>query len=529
MDELDNNQPLDSMGEPITPLGDRPVNPYVPNNMNNPVNAPRNPLAPEPGEMPPTQGGMMNEMPMEQPMQQGYGQPMGQPMNPYANQPMGQPIQQPMGQPTQGYGQPMGQPMMYSQPIDSYPEMMNMGAMKQPKTGGITSSKGFMIGLIVFGLVLFAVLLFLPSMLPSGSGGGEGGNEGTLNAITAKSVADYCAANGYTDEDTSNNSILKDAIETHVCSNRDKGLQLAYAKFSGSAIETTAAKEVIGDIESLNGAKVVDEENHLEMVANTERYKVYMVIDSNSVFYTIVNDTDDIEGILEAVRGKNDLNAKYKDVIKNMPKEEEKKDKKDDDSSDDGDSDDDDSDDDDETDTSDTKASVRDATRRNDMSRVDVALVIHQTNNNTKSNNLPGAGWWKGKADFMGTNNCSSTDTACLFARDYMNSSLDEETMKNEFVDPDGTPYSFLITSNWAKEGDGTLGVITPGEGGENSKLVEKDGGYTIGGDNPFSEHVVYIVPGGRCDGEVVNQSQKRHFAVLYKLEGGGVYCIDDH
>ena len=40
MDELDNNQPLDSMGEPITPLGDRPVNPYAPNNMNNPVNAP---------------------------------------------------------------------------------------------------------------------------------------------------------------------------------------------------------------------------------------------------------------------------------------------------------------------------------------------------------------------------------------------------------------------------------------------------------------------------------------------------------
>ena len=491
MDELDNNQPLDSMGEPITPLGDRPVNPYVPNNMNNPVNAPRNPLAPKPGEMPPTQGGMMNEMPM------------------------GQPMQRPMGQPMQGYGQPMGQPMMYNQPIDSYPEMMNMSAMRQPKTGGITSSKGFMIGLIVFGLVLFAVLLFLPSMFPSGSGGGEGGNEGTLNAITAKSVADYCAANGYTDEDTSSNSILKDAIETHVCSNRDKGLQLAYAKFSGSAIETTAAKEVIGDIESLNGAKVVDEENHLEMVANTERYKVYMVIDSNSVFYTIVNDTDDIEGILEVVRGKNDLNAKYKDVIKNMPKEEGKKEEKDDGGSDDG----------DDTETSEKVKTARDTARKGELTRVKNMLIQYQTDNATKAINLPEAGTWLGKKDFKSSNNCTETDSVCLFVRDYMNSfDDDDEMMKNTFVDPMGTPYNVLITSNWAKNGDGTLGVITYNE---NSKLVEKNSGYTIGGNYPFSEHVMYIVPGGICDGSVVKQADKTQFAILYMLESGIVSCVD--
>ena len=187
MDELDNNQPLDSMGEPITPLGDRPVNPYAPNNMNNPVNAPRNPLAPEPGEMPPTQGGMMNEMPMEQPMQQGYGQPMGQPMNPYANPPMGQP----MGQPMQGYGQPMGQPMMqgYGQPMmQGYDQPM---MYNQPKSGGITSSKGFVIGLIVFGLILFGVLLFLPQMLPSGGSGGEEGGGGNENGKIMMHRVDY--------------------------------------------------------------------------------------------------------------------------------------------------------------------------------------------------------------------------------------------------------------------------------------------------------------------------------------------------
>lgn len=172
--------------------------------------------------------------------------------------------------------------------------------------------------------------------------------------------------------------------------------------------------------------------------------------------------------------------------------------------------------------------SQRDTARRNDMSRVDTSLVQYQTNNNTKSNNLPGAGTWEGKADFKEGNNCSSTDTACLFVRDYMNSGAAEMEKVNEFEDPEGTPYSVLITDNWAKVSDGgsgTLGVITYNE---NSKLVPKDEGYTIGGNNPFSEHVVYIVPGGRCEGEVVKQSQKRHFAVLYRLEGAGVYCIDD-
>ena len=169
--------------------------------------------------------------------------------------------------------------------------------------------------------------------------------------------------------------------------------------------------------------------------------------------------------------------------------------------------------------------SQRDTARRNDMSRVDTSLVQYQTNNSSKSNNLPSPGVYTGKSDFKEGNNCGSTDTACLFVRDYMNSGAAEMEKVNEFEDPEGVPYSVLITDNWAKDASGTLGNI---QYSENSKLVEKDGGWTIGGNNPFSEHVVYIVPGGRCEGEVVKQSQKRHFAVLYRLEGAGVYCIDD-
>lgn len=172
--------------------------------------------------------------------------------------------------------------------------------------------------------------------------------------------------------------------------------------------------------------------------------------------------------------------------------------------------------------------SQRDTSRRNDMSRVDTSLVQYQTNNSTRSNNLPvGPAYWNGSNvdSFTGDKDCSSSDIACQFVRDYMNSGASETQKENTFEDPDGTPYSMYVTENWAVNGS-----ITPTFGNNNSKLVShgSNGGYTIGGDSPFSEHIVYIVPGGRCDGEDVVKSEKRHFAVLYRLEGAGVYCIDD-
>ncbi len=168
--------------------------------------------------------------------------------------------------------------------------------------------------------------------------------------------------------------------------------------------------------------------------------------------------------------------------------------------------------------------SQRDTARRNDMSRVDTSLVQYQTNNSNKSNNLPKTGKWKGTDSFKDPNNCGADDTACQFVRDYMNSGSSEVEKNNEFEDPDGVPYSLIITNNWGE--DGALNSNL--QFNNNSKLEAQGTGYTIKGDNPFSEYVVYIVPGGRCDGEIVEKSQKRHFAVLYRLEGAGVYCIDD-
>ena len=94
-------------------------------------------------------------------------------------------------------------------------------------------------------------------------------------------------------------------------------------------------------------------------------------------------------------------------------------------------------------------------------------------------------------------------------------------------MDPDGTPYGVYITENWS-----TNGSISSTFGNDSSYLVSSESGdsYTIGGSSPFSQHIIYIVPGAMCqtDGEGIVQSTGRHFAILYMLENGATYCLDD-
>ena len=187
--------------------------------------------------------------------------------------------------------------------------------------------------------------------------------------------------------------------------------------------------------------------------------------------------------------------------------------------------------------------SQRDTARRNDMSRVDTSLVQWQTNHSTDSNNLPsGPSAWKG-TDYIdaesaptGSTNSScgtgaSANLACVFARDYMNSGSSESSKKNEFADPDGVPYSIYITENWGLSDTATITTKPAATSGiTGTELVQSSevtNGYTLGGD-AFAARTVYIVPGGKCSGSAVVKSEKRHFAILYRLEGAGVYCIDD-
>jgi len=175
--------------------------------------------------------------------------------------------------------------------------------------------------------------------------------------------------------------------------------------------------------------------------------------------------------------------------------------------------------------------SQRDTQRRNDMSRVDTSLVQYQTNHSNQSNNLPNvetAAVWQAPTNNKFGDGCNG-NVACEFIRDYMNTgSSNNDDKDNNFEDPDGVPYSMVITPNWSN------GADVSGASNGTSKLAlvtNTDNEYTIQDNNDgnaFDAYTIYVVPGGRCVGDRVSTSTKRHFAILYRLEGAGVYCIDD-
>ena len=197
--------------------------------------------------------------------------------------------------------------------------------------------------------------------------------------------------------------------------------------------------------------------------------------------------------------------------------------------------------------------SQRDTQRRQDLSRVVTALVQYQTNNRTKRNNLPPAGIahyvesgdtyiCEGTAPAASTSSLmtiasitpmftlAATETesttedaktsACNFIKNYMNAA----GAQNTFDDPDGVPYNMVITGNMTTKdftGSYTFGDSKLEDVGESGSPA-----YTIGGDQAYNEHVIYILPGGMCSGETVVKDELRHFAILYKLEGAGTYCV---
>ena len=150
--------------------------------------------------------------------------------------------------------------------------------------------------------------------------------------------------------------------------------------------------------------------------------------------------------------------------------------------------------------------SQRDSARRNDLSRVDTSLVQYQTNNQgTGNGNLPASGSWVGSSTFGDT--CKN-NAACSFVRNYMNSGTSDNVSKNEFQDPDGQYYSMRIM---------TAGDAKSGWNYQNNS-----------GSGAAMNHTIYIFPSAKCNGESVTSDTERHFAIVYRLEGAGTYCIDD-
>ena len=179
--------------------------------------------------------------------------------------------------------------------------------------------------------------------------------------------------------------------------------------------------------------------------------------------------------------------------------------------------------------------SQRDTARRNDLARVDTSLVQYQTNNQgtNDGSNLPfDSTTYRGGINFTTTNSatingqnltvggpCGNRPTgntgggnamACIFLRDYMNTGVAGTDKTNEFQDPAGVYYGMDITK------------LTSGQ---TKTYKDLQVGST---DGATMDYVVHVLTGAKCQGEVAVADTARHFAIIYRLEGAGTYCIDD-
>ena len=77
--------------------------------------------------------------------------------------------------------------------------------------------------------------------------------------------------------------------------------------------------------------------------------------------------------------------------------------------------------------------SQRDTQRRNDLSRVDTSLVQYQTNNASKTNNLPGAGEWTGAAAFPDNCNTNTAFPGAAWAAWFPDSIRDTSFLQSKY------------------------------------------------------------------------------------------------
>lgn len=130
----------------------------------------------------------------------------------------------------------------------------------------------------------------------------------------------------------------------------------------------------------------------------------------------------------------------------------------------------------------------RDTQRRNDLGRLEGAITQYQTNNNGK---IPDKAAIEKKA--------TGGQTGSEFIKNYIIGANGD--LETDFTDPLGSPYEFKGYDS------------VPGE----APSITWDG-----------KTIHYFVQ-ARCDGETVKKSDgKRNYAIVYKLEGSGVYCQDN-
>ncbi len=137
----------------------------------------------------------------------------------------------------------------------------------------------------------------------------------------------------------------------------------------------------------------------------------------------------------------------------------------------------------------------KDTQRREDVDRLSSAITQWQANNNGR---IPGQR--EASVCTPGTDTSMTAlrgDTeACRLLREYMNS---VSATENAFVDPDGPPYQLRIFNGPASNRPDGL------------------------------DHTIYMYTRSKCNGEEIEQANNpRDYAILYKLEGSGTYCISN-
>lgn len=142
--------------------------------------------------------------------------------------------------------------------------------------------------------------------------------------------------------------------------------------------------------------------------------------------------------------------------------------------------------------------SQRDTQREEDLSRMQTAVNSFMGNNRGR---VP-TGFGNGDSEWGSCGRKSATPTG--FCKRYLlvESQTGSGTV-DTFEDPDGTIYEFA-------------------DGGTGSNPTKSVASITF-------DHNIYVYTAARCDGEsVMAGSGARQLAFIYKLEGGGVACVNN-
>lgn len=312
---------------------------------------------------------------------------------------------------------------------------------------------------------------------------------GGSKQISIESVKKYCDENGFTV--TTEHQDEQD-VDILTCTASDYDAEVAQIEYSVAKKPITEMDGYNDEMESIlsyfDGNTLVNDANYKKIYAGVFGQSVYIIIKDNTVM--MISGTN--EGTKKALIAMGYPDDKW------------------------GEEDSDSSSRDDEEDKDDAlQASQRDTQRRSDMARVMTAIVNYQANNSGSF--LEGPSYWYGTYNIY----CNEADLVCKFVDDYLSSG----GSSNDFRDPDDIPYSIDITENLVSNG-----TITSDYGNSFSYLEEASDGYTIGGYMPFEEHVVFIVPGGKCgsDSNVVKAQSTNNIAVMYLLEDDSTYCMDN-